>query len=276
MSQRHAIFRRISPEEAELPQRRAELDALREELAERDQELARLRGQLHHFEGRYIRQVGVLYIQLDEWETRITRLRVSGESMEDTERLLKEAMKKASSRPDGASESQPAEPKVSATHDLRALFRELAKRIHPDFARDAADERHRTQLMAQANDALLRNDPDLLHRMLHGHDLPHDHTASPAAELARTHQLLEHLQTDLATLDAELRALRGSEMADLRSRTAEAALAGRDLLAELAAQVKGRIGIAMRRYELDLGRHRRKEAAFNPEPLLSAEAPDSR
>jgi DNA repair exonuclease SbcCD ATPase subunit len=259
MSQRHAIFRRISPEEAELPQRRAELDALREELAERDQELARLRGQLHHFEGRYIRQVGVLYIQ-----------------MEDTERLLKEAMKKASSRPDGASESQPAEPKVSATHDLRALFRELAKRIHPDFARDAADERHRTQLMAQANDALLRNDPDLLHRMLHGHDLPHDHTASPAAELARTHQLLEHLQTDLATLDAELRALRGSEMADLRSRTAEAALAGRDLLAELAAQVKGRIGIAMRRYELDLGRHRRKEAAFNPEPLLSAEAPDSR
>jgi hypothetical protein len=62
-------------------------------------------------------------------------------------------------------------------------------------------------------------------------------------------------------------------MADLRHRTILAATEGRDLLAELAAQVKGRIGIAMRRYELDLGRIRRKEAAFNPDPLLTAETP---
>jgi hypothetical protein len=60
-------------------------------------------------------------------------------------------------------------------------------------------------------------------------------------------------------------------MADLHRRTALAAQRGSDLLAEMAARVKGSIGIAMRRYELDLGRLRRKEAAFNPEPLLSAE-----
>jgi hypothetical protein len=60
-------------------------------------------------------------------------------------------------------------------------------------------------------------------------------------------------------------------MADLRDRTVTAALEGRDLLAELAARVKGSIGIAMRRYELELGRIRRKQPAFNPEPLLTAE-----
>jgi hypothetical protein len=60
-------------------------------------------------------------------------------------------------------------------------------------------------------------------------------------------------------------------MADLRDRTVSAALEGRDLLAELAARVKGSIGIAMRRYELELGRIRRNQPAFNPEPLLTAE-----
>jgi hypothetical protein len=60
-------------------------------------------------------------------------------------------------------------------------------------------------------------------------------------------------------------------MAQLRERTLLAAAKGRDLLAELAARVKGNIGNAMRRYELDLGRIRRKEAIFNPAPLLTAE-----
>ena len=98
-------------------------------------------------------------------------------------------------------------------------------------------------------------------------------TTAPAAELARTLTQIAAVQNDILTLDAELNALTHSDMADLRHRTTLAATEGRDLLAELAAQVKGRIGIAMRRYELDLGRIHRKETAFNPDPLLTAEAP---
>ena len=129
--------------------------------------------------------------------------------------------------------------------------------------------------MAQANDALRREDAALLHRMVRGHDLPH-HTVNPAAELAATNNLIQQLQQDLAALDAELAELAQSEMADLRNRTIAAAESGHDLLAEHAAQVKGRIGIAMRRYELDAARIRRNEALFNPNPLLSAESPNSR
>jgi hypothetical protein len=265
---RTSLFRRHAPEEAELVFRRREVAALRAALADRERDLAHLRNQIFSFEGRYIRQVGVLYIQLEQWLTRIAKLQVASESMEETERLLSEALE------DSSDETPDEAPAAKPTPNVRALFRELAKRIHPDFARDAADERHRTQLMAQANAAVLRNDPDLLHRMLHGHDLPHDHTVTPAVELARTRKLLLHLQADLAALEAELHALTHSEMAQLRERTLLAATRGQDLLAELAARVKGNIGNAMRRYELDLGRIRRKEAVFNPAPLLTAELPD--
>jgi hypothetical protein len=70
--QRTAIYRQPTPEEAEFFRRRSELAVLRAALAHRETQLAALRSQLNSFEGRYIRQVGVLYIQLDEWEDRIT------------------------------------------------------------------------------------------------------------------------------------------------------------------------------------------------------------
>jgi hypothetical protein len=127
--------------------------------------------------------------------------------------------------------------------------------------------------MAQANAAFLRDDAAMLHRMLNGYDPAtdsgDDHTT--AAQLQRITYQIEQSEQHLLALTAEIEALAHSEMADLRDRTAHAATQGRDLLAELAARVKGSIGIAMRRYELDLARIRRKQPVFHPDPLLTAE-----
>ena len=60
-----------TPEHAALLDKREELAAVRTALAERESELAQLRAQVKTFEGRYLRQVGVLYAELDELEARI-------------------------------------------------------------------------------------------------------------------------------------------------------------------------------------------------------------
>jgi len=258
MPRRAAIARQPRPEDAELFRRRAELANLRATLAAREADLDHLRAQLNSFEGRYIRQVGVLYIQLDEWEDRIAELHNPTQP-----------------QPEAASEPEPQpEPEADpAALDLKSLFREVAKRIHPDRAKNAHDELHRNHLMSQANAAFLRSDADLLQRMFNGYDPSTDtgDDLTPAAQLARLTEQIAQTHDDIATIDTEIEALAHSEMADLRDRTVSAALEGRDLLAELAARVKGSIGIAMRRYELELGRIRRKQPAFNPEPLLTAE-----
>ncbi len=255
MPRRAAIARQHKPEDAELFRRRAELATLRAALAARETELDHLRAQLNSFEGRYIRQVGVLYIQLDEWEDRIAQL-------------------------NNPTQPQPAEPETTpepepepAALDLKALFREVAKRIHPDRARNAHDEIHRNHLMSQANAAFLRDDADLLQRMLNGYDPSTDSgdDLTTASQLERLTTQITQSKQDILTIDAEIETLAHSEMADLRDRTTRAATHGRDLLAELAARVKGSIGIAMRRYELDRARIRRQQPAFNPEPLLTAE-----
>jgi hypothetical protein len=261
MPRRAAIARQPRPEDAELFRRRAELASIRSTLAAREAVLDHLRAQLNSFEGRYIRQVGVLYIQLDEWEDRIAEL--NNPTQPQPEAL----------EPEPGTELTPTDEPDSAALDLKSLFREVAKRIHPDRARSAHDELHRNHLMSQANAAFDRNDRDLLQRMLNGYD-PSTDTGDDqpaAAQLARLTEQIAQTEQDILTLNAEIEALAASEMADLRDRTATAALEGRDLLAELAARVKGSIGIAMRRYELELGRIRRRQPAFNPEPLLTAE-----
>jgi hypothetical protein len=257
-----AIFRQPTPEEAELFRRRSQLAVRRAALAARELTLAHLRAQLNSFEGRYIRQVGVLYIQLDDWEDRIAALNSPPQipSVPDT------------TDPQITPPATPPEP-IQAAIDLKALFHQVAKRIHPDFARDHHDERHRTHLMAQANDAFRRDDTAILQRMLHGYDPSQDagDTTNTAAALAQVLTQIDQSMQDIALIDAEFEALAQSEIAQLKDRTTRAALSGRDLLAELAARVKGSIGIAMRRYELDVARIRRHQPAFDPSPLLTAE-----
>ena len=62
------IILQQTPNAAALPEERERLAAVRNKLAERESELAQLRAQLTTFEGRYLRQVGILYAELDELE----------------------------------------------------------------------------------------------------------------------------------------------------------------------------------------------------------------
>lgn len=252
-----SITRRLTPAEAELALRRLELAAFRATLTTRELALGELRGKLISFEGRYLRQVGILLKQLDEWERKTAALHSAGAEDEMAGVSGVEA------------ESETIAPRKMG-FDVRALFRQLARRIHPDFAASAADELHRTRLMAQANDAFVRGDAGTLQRMLDGFD-PDDALVTVEAELRRTGELIEQVRHDVASLDAEIDALHHSPSASLQRRTIEAALEGRDLLAEMATRVKGRIGLAMRQYELDQDRIKRPARGLRTEDLLSAE-----
>src|SRR6266567_6524403 len=68
------MIRRLKPEEEEVLRKREELAAIRATLAERELELVDLSSQLAAFEGHYLRQVGSLYAELDEWKARISEV----------------------------------------------------------------------------------------------------------------------------------------------------------------------------------------------------------
>jgi len=91
----------------------------------------------------------------------------------------------------------------------------LAKRIHPDLAKNAEDRDHRTRLMVEANRAYGAGDAEELRRILdhyHG-DRDSDVGEGVGAELIRIIRQTSQMRQRLARIDYELSMLRQSELA---------------------------------------------------------------
>jgi hypothetical protein len=246
------IIRQQSPDDAALLDKREQLAAVRTTLAARESELAQLHAQLKTFEGRYLRQVGVLYAELDDLEARIAEREVNLYDSDSARRRAKETRQRAQETHDAAfGEAHEAE-EFDPPPSLKTLFRDVAKRIHPDFARDDAEQKHFTLLMARANQAYSRGDTEILQRLLDDHSEINASIAreGAVAELLRITRQIQHAERDIATLDAERHTMLAGEIAQLYFDAEAAAREYRDLLTELASSLREQIGDAKRRFEL--------------------------
>jgi hypothetical protein len=237
------ITRRLKPEEEELLRKREELAAIRATLAERELELVDFRSRLAAFEGRYLREVGTLYAELDEWKARISelqaRLHPSAASHAEAEEAREQARETY----------EDAHGKASETHDftpspeLKSLFRDVAKRVHPDLSKDAEDLERRTKFMAEANRAYEAGDAEALRRIL---DEFHEGTdalegGGVGAELIRIIRQLSQAKERISAIEQEMASLLKSEIAQLKQDAEKAKREGRDLVAELATTVREQI-----------------------------------
>ncbi|MGD0832346.1 MAG: hypothetical protein ABR907_15535 [Terracidiphilus sp.] len=256
------IVRKQTPEEEELLRKREELASVRAALAERELELADFRALLKSFEGRYLRQVGVLYAELDDWEAKIAEIEASIKPSATATQRAQETRKQAQETHEAthgeASKARDFQPSA----DLRSLFREAAKRIHPDFAKDEADQQHRTRLMAQLNDAYSQGDADTIQRILDEFGNSPESVVGEGigAELVRIIRQIHQAKKNIVTIEQQLENLRASEIAQLRQDVEKAEKEGRDLLAELAASVQARIADEKKKYDgfaMELKKHGR-------------------
>ena len=235
-----------------LLEKRGQLAAVRSALAERESELAQLRAQLRAFEGRYFRQVGFLYAELDDIEARIAEREVDLYDSDSARQRAQEARQRAQETHDAAFGDEDAQvDEFDPPPSLKTLFRDLAKRIHPDFARDEAEQKHFTLLMARANQAYGRGDADTLLRLLDDHREINTFIdgEAAAAELLRITRQIQHAKRDIAILDAERHTLLAGEIGKLHEDAEAAALQHRNLLTELATSVRAQVADAQRRLE---------------------------
>ena len=245
------IVRHQTPEEVELLRKREELAAVRADLAERELELADLRAQLKSFEGRYLREVGVLYAELDEWEARIAELEASYDANPATKQRATQARERANSSHDATHGEASNEKEFQPSADIRSLFRDIAKRIHPDFAKDVADQHRRTRLMARANEAYSRGDVEALQRILDEfkNDPESIEGEDIGSELIRIIRQIAQAKAHIAAIAKEILQLQESETAKLRNDVEAAAQVGRDLLAELSAAISEQVAQSKKQYE---------------------------
>jgi hypothetical protein len=250
------ILRPLSPEEHELARKQQELSLLQAELSDRELFLANLRAELNAFEGRYLREVGVHYAELDDWNAKIAELIAELEETEQAFSAAAEARAQAEESHAAAHGEAAQAADFSPSPELKKLYKDVVNQIHPDRAESEADRILRERLMAEANLAYRRGDADALRKILE------DYKSSPesvkgggaAADLQRVLREIERISKRLAQIDAEVAERTSSEIAMLMAKAESAAAKGRNLLAEMAADVKRRIDLARSEYETQISK----------------------
>jgi hypothetical protein len=134
---------------------------------------------------------------------------------------------------------------------LKKLYRQLARRFHPDMAVDKADRDYRTQLMMAINAAYAAGNLDKLEQLLLEPDAPHtiviqsemEQLTLLTREMTRVQNRLQEIEDELAKLDKHKSSV-------MMQRQEQVARAGRDWFAEVEAQLQE--DIAQRQIEHDV------------------------
>lgn len=238
-----STHRRLGPEDRELEQKRAELAALRALLAERELDLEDLRAEIAGFRGSYLRQVGAPFAELAEWRARILELKAVLDPSDEATAKAKEARERARQTHEDAHAKEAEAPTFTPDSALRTLYREVARRIHPDFCNNVDGLERRTRFMAEANRAYEANDPEGLQRIL---DEYHEgaeigETEGAEAEFSRLKRQIVRAKADIAAAERAREMLGMTQMGRLKQDCEAAGREGRDLLAELARSVQEKI-----------------------------------
>jgi hypothetical protein len=164
---------RITPEEVHLAEQQRLLAELTEHLATMEAEFASNGATFARFRVSYLRRFAPLYAELDRLEAEILRLVAErtppdAPEAEAAQAQADEAEARADeseSAAEGAEANSGLPPEPSA--DLKSLYRQVARSVHPDLGDDDERER-RTRLMAAASEAYARGDEAALQRILDG------------------------------------------------------------------------------------------------------------
>jgi serine/threonine protein kinase len=247
-------FKIPTPEDRELAKKRAELAPLEAILGQRELELATLQAELRDFEGRYLRIVGVRYTELDEIEAQIAEATAKLNPNDDEARTKAEQARsqaeESAQATDSVSKDEPSK-KFTPSDTVKKLYREIAKLVHPDKALDEAEKQRHHKWFLRAQKAFEEGDEKELREILNEWESSPESVKGEgvAAELIRLIRKIALVEQRIKTIETEIHSLQESDLWKLRSKAEEAENEGRNLLEEMASQVKDKIDEAKGRLE---------------------------
>ncbi|MBN1993061.1 MAG: J domain-containing protein [Anaerolineae bacterium] len=229
---------------------RAELAQIHHELIEAEAELADRLAEVNAFEFEFEARVGYLFDTLEalekeiQWYTERMQTLRSKQVFGQAHVPVDVQYRRAWQAPPPTAPTPPPQPLNAAGEaEIKRLYRQLARRFHPDLAVDEADRTRRTEKMAAVNNAYAARSLVELVALAAGPDT----TLGPAPDQTET-QLIQALQAELhrcqsrrRQIQKELRNVRFRPSVELSIEVKMARRQGRDLLAEMAADLKQKI-----------------------------------
>jgi hypothetical protein len=237
------LVRSARPDDHDIELLRARLTGLDTELGARVGELVQAKSELEAFRIRYRQEVGLLHEQLDALERAIAEAEL-GE--------LSKRVEEGGGEPAPPPAPAQSEQMPRYTSDaVRRLFRDVAKAIHPDLARDEATRDRRHALMAEANRAYALGDEDRLRWVLQAWERSPEavQDSDPDATRLRLTRRIEQIEEELTVCTSDLASLKDSALWQLKTLVDEAAAQGRDLVADAVRRLRRDIMAARNRLD---------------------------
>jgi hypothetical protein len=238
------------PDESELEQKTAELASLRARLADARAVLQQLRSEISRFERDYNQTLGRRIAELERIEAEIARL--TGYAGDDSQ-WEDESYSAGGARFQQEKAAKPPQQTWKTPEaELKSLYREVAKAIHPDLAGSASSKLARHELMSKANRAYEEDDRRTLQEILRiWRRAPvQPEVNSIAAELARVARLIARERQEILSVDAQVEELRKSYVCRFKLRVDQNLAMGSDLFAEMIAATELNINRARKRLAL--------------------------
>ena len=254
-----SIVKSQKPEERELEKKRVELAILEESLAKQELELATLSTELRRFEAKYLSIVGVRYAKLDEIEAKIAEA-LAGQNPSDIN--AKEKMYEARARAQESANATSDIPdiqqkeKPQPSESLRKLYRDAARKVHPDLCTDEKERARREKIMAEVNSAYVDGDTERLQKIINEWESSPESIRGDdiGAQLIRILRQMAQVETRLSNIASEIEAMQKSYLYQLLMKVEEAEKEGRDLLGEMAARLDIDIAKAEKRLKEIMGK----------------------
>src|SRR5262245_47748993 len=200
------VLNQLSEEQA-LRKRREELAELESRLAERESALANLQSALRAFEGRYLGAVGERYDELAIIEKEIAKLQGLEFDDEDPVSLADDEV--------GCGQNR-----FFQSDKLKKLYREVARKFHPDLSSCPQERQHRHQLMVEINRAYETGAEDRLQELLEaGEGLESIEVGGfMSAEMILLVRRIAEIKQRLAEIESEIEEATSSEIYKLKLR----------------------------------------------------------
>jgi len=242
------LIKKPSPEEAELAEKKAELERLSGSLAEKELDLEELKNSVGKFQRRYYSELGKKYVDLDELRARIAELKAGQKPQDhklhkDAEKARAQARKAAEEYEKNDAKSRGDSNKAEESAEAKALYRKIASIIHPDKATDEISRKLRTRLMAELNEAYAKKDIAKMREILDKwHESPETVAGEgTGAELVRTIRAIAQIKRRISEIKIEISEIMTSEIHVLMVKVHNADSAGRNILAEMSVCVEAEI-----------------------------------
>lgn len=232
---------------------RAELARVQDELIDAETELADQMADIRAFEAEFEVRVGFLMTQLaalegevNDYLDRIQQRR--NESVFGSKyRSADEQFRRTWQQPPKRAAAPPPPPSADEKVQLKKLYRRLARRFHPDLAVNEADRLYRTEKMSGINDAYAAR--SLTELLVFAAEMETARAEPVAARPGQTEaDMVQALEKEIRRCRYRIREI-DLEMQNIHNRASvELALErkmvqrnGRDLLAEIAADLERKI-----------------------------------